>query len=172
MDEEALSKTKRKQISTALQKLGVELVALNRSQLDQLRLPDQLLDAVLLAKRLGRDEAGRRQMQYIGRIMRGIDATPIQQQLDAWKGVNYQEIGRLHEVERWRERLLAEDASLAEFLSSYPGCDAQQLRTLIRNTRKEQAAARPPANYRALFRLLPQAKTAGVPNHEADSALF
>lgn len=152
MDEEALSKTKRKQISTALQKLGVELVALNRARLDQLQLPEQLLDAVLLAKRLGRDEAGRRQMQYIGRIMRGIDAAPIQQQIDAWNGANDQEIGRLHEVERWRDRLIAEDASLAEFLSLYPACDSQQLRTLIRNTRKEQAAQRPPAHYRALFK--------------------
>lgn len=170
MDEEALSKTKRKQISTALQKLGVELVALNRAQLDQLRLPDQLMDAVLLAKRLGRDEAGRRQMQYIGRIMRGIDAAPIQQQLDAWKGVNDQEIGRLHEVERWRERLLADDASLAEFISSHPGSDAQQLRTLIRNTRKEQAAARAPANYRALFRVIRQALTHVPSDDEQDMA--
>lgn len=154
MEEEALSKTQRKLASTALQKLGEELVVLSPARLDQLHLPELLLDAVNLAKRLGRNEARRRQLQYIGRIMRNIDAAPIQHQLDAWRGSNIQETARLHLLEHWRERLLAEDASLAEFLTAYPRCDAQHLRTLIRNTRKEQAAQRAPAHYRALFRLL------------------
>jgi len=155
MDElEGPSKTKRKQAMDALQKLGVEIVALNKSQIDQLNLPEALLDAVLEAKRLTKHEAIRRQMQYIGKIMRGVDPEPIQQQLDAWNGVSQQATAHMHHLERWRERLLAEDDALSEFLSMYPGCDAQQLRTLIRNTRKEQAANRPPASYRALFRCL------------------
>jgi len=154
MEEEGPSKTKRKQEMNALQKLGAEIVTLKKSQIEQLNLPEQLLDAVLEARRLTSHEAIRRQMQFIGKIMRGVDAEPIQQQLDAWNGVNDQETARLHHIENWRKRLLADDTALSEFLSAHPGCDAQQLRTLIRNTRKEQAANRPPANYRALFRWL------------------
>lgn len=156
-EDEGPSKTKRKQAMDALQKLGVEIVALNKSQIDQLNLPEQLLDAVLEAKRLTQHEAIRRQMQYIGKIMRGVDPEPIQQQLDAWNGVSRQATAHMHHLERWRERLLADDTALSEFLSAHPGCDAQQLRTLIRNTRKEQAANRPPASYRALFRWLREA---------------
>jgi ribosome-associated protein len=154
MEEEGPSKTKRKQEMNALQKIGAEIVTLKKSQIEQLNLPEQLLDAVLEARRLTSHEAIRRQMQFIGKIMRGVDAEPIQQQLDAWNGVNDQETARLHHIENWRKRLLADDTALSEFLSAYPGCDAQQLRTLIRNTRKEQAANRQPANYRALFRWL------------------
>jgi ribosome-associated protein len=154
MEEEGPSKTKRKQEMNALQKIGAEIVTLKKSQIEQLNLPEQLLDAVLEARRLTSHEAIRRQMQFIGKIMRGVDAEPIQQQLDAWNGVNDQETARLHHIENWRKRLLADDTALSEFLSAHPGCDAQQLRTLIRNTRKEQAANRPPANYRALFRWL------------------
>jgi ribosome-associated protein len=154
MEEQGPSKTQRKQAMNALQKLGVEIVALNKSQIDQLKLPEQLLDAVLEAKRLTQHEAIRRQMQYIGKIMRGVDPAPIQQQLDAWNGVSQQATAHMHLLERWRERLLAEDDALGEFISAHPGCDAQQLRTLIRNTRKEQAANRAPASYRALFRWL------------------
>ena len=153
-EEEGISKTKRKQEMTALQKLGAELVTLKKSQIDQLHLPEQLLDAVLEAKRLKQHEAIRRQMQFIGKIMRGVDAEPIQQQVDAWNGVNQDETARLHQLELWRDRLIAEDSALSEYLNAHPGCEAQQLRTLIRNARKEHAANRPPASFRALFRLL------------------
>ena len=160
MEQPDQSKTQRKQAMTALQKLGMELVSLKKSQIDQLNLPEQLLDAVLEAKRLTQHEALRRQMQFIGKIMRGVDAQPIQQRIDAWNGVNREESVRLHHIEQWRARLVAEDTALGEFLSAHPGCDAQQLRTLIRNTRKEQAANRPPASYRALFRWLREALSA------------
>lgn len=153
-EEEGPSKTKRKQEMTNLQKLGVEIVALKKSQIEQLDLPEQLLDAVMEAKRLKQFEAIRRQIQFIGKIMRGIDAAPIQHQIDAWNGVNHQETVRLHQLELWRDRLIAEDNALSEYLNAHPGCDAQQLRTLIRNARKENAAQRPPASTRALFRLL------------------
>jgi ribosome-associated protein len=152
--DDPISKTKRKQAMTDLQKLGAELVGLKQSQLDQLKLPELLLDAVLEAKRLTHNEARRRQMQYIGKVMRSVDPTPIQTRLDAWNGVNDHETTRLHNIERWRDRLMAEDAAVSEFVTEYPACDSQQLRTLIRNARKEHAAQRPPASYRALFRML------------------
>lgn len=153
-EDEGPSKSQIKREMTALQKLGAEIVTLKKSQIDQLNLPESLFDAVMEAKRLKSHEAIRRQMQFIGKIMRGVDPEHIQQQLDAWNGVNDQETARLHQVENWRKKLLAEDSTLSEFLTEHPGCDAQQLRTLIRNTRKEQAANRAPAHYRALFRWL------------------
>jgi len=154
MEEESLSKTKRKQAMTALQDLGTVIVKLSQNQIEQLQLPEALHEAAMEARRLKQHEAIRRQMQYIGKLMRNVDAEPIRQQIEAWHGMNHQETARLHQLERWRERLLAEDAALSEFISAHPDCDAQQLRTLIRNTRKEQAANRPPASYRALFRWL------------------
>lgn len=153
-DEYEVSKSQRKRDSTALQKLGATLVSLKSSQIEQLKLPETLLAAVIEAKRLTKHEAIRRQMQYIGRIMRSVDAAPIQAQIDAWNGVNDQETAKQHQLERWRDRLVEDDAVLGEFLAQYPACDAQPLRTLIRNTRKERAANKSPANYRALFRML------------------
>lgn len=152
--DDEVSKSQRKRESTALQKLGATLVSLKASQIEQLHLPETLLAAVIEAKRLTKHEAIRRQMQYIGRIMRSVDAEPIQTQIDAWNGVNDQEIAKQHQLERWRDRLVEDDAVLAEFIVHYPACDAQPLRTLIRNTRKERLANKPPANYRALFRML------------------
>ncbi len=152
--EEEVSKSQRKRDMTALQKLGATLVALKLSQIEQLNLPEALLDAVMEAKRLTKNEAIRRQMQFIGRVMRSVDAAPIQAQIDAWNGVNDQETAKQHQLERWRDRLVEDDAALAEFIAQFPACDAQPLRALIRNTRKERALNKPLANYRALFRML------------------
>ncbi|OFZ70107.1 MAG: hypothetical protein A2Z01_03790 [Betaproteobacteria bacterium RBG_16_58_11] len=152
--EEEVSKSQRKRDMTALQKLGATLVALKSSQIEQLNLPEALLDAVMEAKRLTKNEAIRRQMQFIGRVMRSVDAAPIQAQIDAWNGVNDQETAKQHQLERWRDRLVEDDTALAEFIAQFPACDAQPLRALIRNTRKERALNKPLANYRALFRML------------------
>ena len=153
-DEDEVSKSQRKRDMTALQKLGATLVLLKSSQIEQLHLPEALLDAVIEAKRLTKNEAIRRQMQFIGRIMRSVDAAPIQAQIDAWNGLNDQETAKQHQIERWRDRLVEDDAALAEFIAQFPACDAQPLRTLIRNTRKHRALNKPLANYRALFRML------------------
>ena len=138
----------------ALQDLGAELVELNQDQLASIQLPDSLLDAVQEARRLTRHEARRRQMQYIGRLMRDVDAAPIRERLDAWKGQGREHTAQLHALERWRDELLAGDPALERFLGQYPGADSQKLRSLIRNARREQGAALPPKNYRELFRVL------------------
>ncbi len=153
-EDDEISKSQRKRDSTSLQKLGATLVTLKLSQIEQLHLPESLFDAVMEAKRLTKHEAIRRQMQFIGRIMRGVDATPIQMQIDAWNGLNDQETAKQHQLERWRDRLIEDDAVLAEFIAQFPACDAQPLRALIRNTRKERALNKTPASYRALFRML------------------
>ena len=148
------SKTRRKKDMLALQDLGVQLVELNEQQLAGMELPESLLDAVLEARRLTRHEARRRQMQYIGRLMRDIDAAPIRARLEQWRGQGREHTAQLHAIERWRDALLAADPALARFLDEHPAADSQKLRSLIRNARREQAASLPPKSYRELFRIL------------------
>ena len=157
--DEPTSKTRKKKDMLALQDLGVKLVELNEQQLETMRLPESLLDAVLEARRLTKHEARRRQMQYIGRLMRDIDAAPIRDRLDTWLGQGREHTAQLHALERWRDELLAGDPALARFLGQYPSADSQQLRSLIRNARREQAAALPPKSYRELFRVLREMTT-------------
>jgi ribosome-associated protein len=149
-----LSKTRRKHQMLELQTLGEALTALSEEQLAQLELPERLLDAVLQAKSIHKFGALRRQLQYIGRLMREVDSDAIAARLDAWKGVSREATARLHLLERWRDRLLDDDGAVSELATSYPGCDTQRLRTLIRNARQERDAGRPPRNFRALFQEL------------------
>ncbi len=158
MEEETLSKTRKKAQSHALQKLGVELVDLSRDRLESLRLPESLFEAVREAQRITAHEGRRRQMQYIGKLMRNIDPAPIQERLDAWNGVSKAEVARQHALERTRERLVADDAALTDYAQKHPGVDVQALRNLIRNARKETAAGRPPKAFREIFKVIRDAE--------------
>jgi ribosome-associated protein len=151
---ELTSKTRKKKDMLALQDLGVQLVELNEQQLETMQLPESLLEAVQEARRLTKHEARRRQMQYIGRLMRDIDAAPIRDRLEQWLGQGREHTAQLHTLERWREELLAGDPAVERFMREFPGADSQKLRTLIRNARREQSAALPPKSYRELFRVL------------------
>jgi ribosome-associated protein len=148
------SKTQRKNDAHALQTLGAALVALNRERLAQIGLPESLRDAVLAAQRITAHEGRRRQLQFIGKLMRHIDPAPIQARLDEWNSVSAEQIAHMHRIERWRDRLLAESAALNELATQFPQADFQQLRTLIRNTQREREQNKPPKNYRAMFQLL------------------
>jgi len=148
------SKSQRKREMTALQDLGAELVELNDGQLAAADLPDNLHAAIVEAKRCRTHEARRRQLQYIGKLMRHVDPEPIRARINAFKAVGREHTMRLHQAERWRERLLDEPGSLAEFIAAHPAADAQRLRTLVRNTQHERATGQPPRSYRALFRLI------------------
>jgi ribosome-associated protein len=155
MTEELTSKSQRKRESHALQDLGSELVELNDEQLSAIDMPENLRDAVMEARRLeGKHEARRRQMQYIGKLMRHIDPAPIRERIDAYKMVSREATARLHRLERWRARLLDEDAALTELMSAYPHADAARIRTLVRNAERERAAGQPPKSFRALFKVL------------------
>lgn len=147
----APSKTRRKQEMHALQDIGEQLVELNSKQLAELNLPEALLDAIVEAKRLHKHEARRRQMQFIGRLMREVDTALIQEKFAAWNGVTRQHTVWLHFLERWRERLLTDEQAFAELGRDYPAADLQRLRTLIRNAHKEKLANKPPKSFRALF---------------------
>ncbi len=154
MNDEVVSKTKRKKEMTELQSLGAQLVALPDSQLADIPLDEALREAVLEAKRITAHEGKRRQMQYIGRLMREVDAAPIRERLDAVSGQSAQAAALHRRLEAWRGRLLADDEALTGFAAEYPGADLQELRTLIRNARKEQKEAKPPRAFRELFRFI------------------
>ena len=151
-----ISKTRRKQAVHALQALGEELVELNENQLATVDLPEPLLDAVMHAQTITKHEARRRQMQYIGKLMRRVDAGPIRAALDAFQAPSRGQAAILKRIEGWRQRLLAEPGALADLLVAHPEADAQQLRVLIGNVQRERAAHAPPRSYRALFQLLLQ----------------
>ena len=148
------SKTQRKNDAHARQTLGAALVELNRARLSLVDLPESLRDAVLAAQKITAHEGRRRQLQFIGKLMRHIDPAPIQAQLDAWNSVSTEQIAHLHRIERWRDRLLSEPAAFDEFASQFPHTDFQQLRTLIRNTLREREQSKPPKHYRAMFQML------------------
>jgi ribosome-associated protein len=139
---------------TALQTLGAKLVALPESQLAEMPMDEKLRDAVLAARRIRSHEGKRRQMQYIGKLMRNVDPEPLRERLDAIDGHSARAAAQHRRLEGWRERLLADDGALTAFAAEYPDADIQAIRTLIRNTRKEQKEAKPPRAYRELFRLI------------------
>lgn len=159
MDDEVVSKTKRKQEMTELQSLGVKLVALPESQIAELPLEERLREAILEARRITSHEAKRRQLQYIGRLMRDVDPAPLRERLEAITGHSAQAAAQHRRLEAWRERLLADDEALTAFAAEHPGADLQALRTLIRNARKEQKIGKPPRAYRDLFRLIKECST-------------
>ncbi len=148
------SKTRRKQAMDALQDIGAELVELNDQQLAGIDLPENLRDAVTAARKMGKNEARRRQLQYIGKLMRYIDPAPIRAKLDGWLSVSAEHTARLHHIERWRERLLSDPAALTEFVTVHPAADTRQLRLLIRNTEQERTHGKPPRSFRALFQFI------------------
>lgn len=149
-----LSKTRLKQQMHALQDIGEQLIQLDLRRLTELSLPEALTEAILEAKRMRKHGAIRRQMQFIGKLMRNVDATPIKQKLEAWNNVSLQQTAWLHGLERWRERLLSDEQALGELAQQFPAADLQQLRALVRNAHKERLANKPPKSFRALFQEL------------------
>jgi ribosome-associated protein len=154
MTEETVSKTRRKQEMHALQKLGAELVALADSQLDAMDLPEDLLRAVQEARRIRSHEARRRQLQYIGRLMRDVDPEPIRARLAELRGDSAQSAAHHRRLEALRTRLMEDDSALTEYASTHPAADLQALRALLRNARREAKEGKPPRAYRELFRFL------------------
>ena len=148
------SKSEKKREMHALQELGEALVALSPERLSKIAMPENLRDAVLEAHRLHKHEALRRQMQYIGRLMRDTDPVPIRAALDALNGVSRAETARLHRLERLRTRLLEDEGVLGEIADTYPGADLQRLRQLRRNAIREHEQNRPPRSFREVFHML------------------
>lgn len=154
-DEVFKSKSQRKREMLALQDLGEELVKLSKEQFEKITLPDDLHDAIVEARHIHQRGAHKRQLQYIGRLMRNVDPAPIQEQLDTIHGHSRQAAENLHQIERWRDRLMTDgDRTLEELVEQYPETDRQYLRQLIRNANRETHDNKPPKSARAMFRYL------------------
>ena len=148
------SKSELKRASKALQDLGAELVELGKERLAKVPIDEDLRDAVKDYQRFTAHEARRRQLQYIGRLMRNVDPEPIRAALDAFKGVSAVETAKMHRLENLRTQLLEDEKVLHTIAETYPGADLQQLRVLRRNALKEKEQNKPPRAYRELFRVL------------------
>ena len=149
-----VSKSEIKRDAEQLKKLGAKLVELTQTNLEKIPLDETLLDAVELAQRLQK-EAKRRQLQYIGKLLRNIDVEPIQEALDKLENKHNQQQVILHKLELLRDELIAKgDDALAGLLNSYPQADRQHLRNLIRSAQKEKEQNKPPKAYREIFQYL------------------
>ena len=154
-ESERPSKSELKRRSSDLQELGEALIGLSEPELDALPLPDQLRDAVLLARRITAHGGLYRQKQYIGKLMRKIDAEPIRAALEAKRARERAESLRFRRVEQWRDRLLKEGEPAIEHLRvEAPGVDATAIAALIAQARKDRDRSAPPRAARELFQLL------------------
>ena len=166
------SKSQLKRDMHALQELGEALIALPKDALKRMPMPESLDDAVREARRITDHEGKRRQVQYVGRVMRTLtdeETAALRTALDSYRGVNRAETAKLHWIERTREKLLADDAALTEFIRQHPGVDAQEGRTLIRNARKEREQQKPPRYFRELFQWIKNAAGVEEDDESADA---
>lgn len=153
-DDNKPSKTRRKQAVHELQDMGEALVELSEERLAQVEMPDFLRDAVMAARGITAHGARKRQFQYIGKLMRKVDAEPIRAKLDTWLAKSRGPALAHKRAEEWRNRLLDEDGALSDLLREYPRADTTYLQKLMDATVRERESNRPPRSYRELFRTL------------------
>jgi len=150
-----MSRSARKRESEALQKLGTELVRLPETELMRIPLPEELAEAIVLARRLPKGGGLRRQMQHIGALMRRVDAAPIRDSLAELHAEHGAAADVQHQIERWRDRLLAEgNGAVDALLADYPHADGTRLRQLVAEALGERSRSKPPRAARVLFRYL------------------
>ncbi|MEH0165471.1 ribosome biogenesis factor YjgA [Roseateles microcysteis] len=162
------SKSQKKRDSHDLQDLGEDLLTLPASRLEPLNLPEILLEAIRDAKKITAHEGRRRQMQYLGKLMRREDPEPIREAVAAFKLGHALDSLALHQAERWRERLLGSDNELQVFIAEHTGTDVQQLRSLVRAARKDASAAPEQRSGRAFRELFQFIKSALLNKAQAD----
>lgn len=166
------SKSQLKREMTALQELGEELVSQPKDRVMRVPMPEDVREVILECQKIKDHEGRRRQMQFVGKKMRSLEEdeiAAIRRMIDSWKGASKAETAAMHALERRREKLLADDKALTELKEQHPEVDVQQMRTLIRNARKEQAENKPPKAYREIFQVLKQLQSApSTPATEED----
>lgn len=149
-----VSKSEIKRDAEDLKQLGEKLVNLTKANLTKVPLDESLLDAIELAQRLQK-EARRRQLQFIGKLLRGMDVEPIREALAKIENKHNQQQAMLHKIERVRDELIDKgDAALTDLLNDYPNADRQQLRNLIRSAQKEREQNKPAKAYREIYQML------------------
>ena len=163
------SKTQLKAEADEKQALGEALLTLRADLMARLDLPDKLIDAIAQAKKITNFEGKRRQMQFIGKLMRPLDTEPIRAAIDEQKNGSAQLTLALHLAEQWRDKLIASDDALGDWLNEHPDTDAQQLRALVRQARKDAKPEKPGEaprhgkSYREIFQLVREALAPEAP---------
>ncbi|MEO8022853.1 ribosome biogenesis factor YjgA [Polaromonas sp.] len=156
------SKTQLKAEADEKQALGEALLTLRADLMARLDLPEKLIDAIAQAKKITNFEGKRRQMQFIGKLMRPLDTEPIRAAIDEQKNGSAQLTLALHLAEQWRDKLITSDDALGDWLAEHPDTDAQQLRALVRQARKDAKPEKPGEaprhgkSYREIFQLVRQ----------------
>ena len=156
------SKTQLKAEADEKQALGEALLTLRADLMARLELPEKLLDAIAQARKITNFEGKRRQMQFIGKLMRPLDTEPIRAAIDEQKNGSAQLTLALHLAEQWRDKLIASDDALGDWLAEHPNTDSQQLRALVRQARKDAKPEKPGEaprhgkSYREIFQLVRQ----------------
>ncbi|MEY4591741.1 MAG: hypothetical protein RIR18_636 [Pseudomonadota bacterium] len=164
LDDDRPSKTQKKQAMLDLQDIGSRLVELSIGQAKSLNLPEDLLAAILDYHRFPKHEAQRRQLQYIGKIMRKVDPEPIEASLIALKGESAAEISRMHRLEDLRVRFLSNEKVIDEILGLWPQTDVSYMRQLRRNALKEQEQNKPPKSFRLIFKTFKALEKGDLPS--------
>ena len=155
--DEGPSKSELKRLMTQRQKLAEVLAALGSDALKTIPMDEAIKAAIAETNKIKSFEAIRRHKQYLGKLMRFLDdeeLDTIQKRLDAIQGVSKAETAKLHHLESFRDRLITNDETFTKMIEQYPDMDIQNMRTLIRNARKEKEANKPPKAYREIFRVL------------------
>lgn len=156
-EDEGPSKSELKRQMTERQKLAEVLAALSSDALKTIPLDEAIKKTIAETNKIKSFEAIRRHKQYLGKLMRFLDEeelAAIQKRLDAIQGVSKAETAKLHFLENYRDRLIAHDDAFTKMIEQYPDMDIQNMRTLIRNARKEKELNKPPKAYREIFRVL------------------
>ena len=151
------SKSELKRQMTERQKLAEVLAALSSDALKTIPMDEAIKAAIAETNKIKSFEAIRRHKQYLGKLMRFLDEgelDAIQKRLDAIQGVSKAETAKLHHLENYRDKLIANDEVFTKMIEQYPDMDIQNMRTLIRNARKEKEQNKPPKAYREIFRVL------------------
>ena len=154
LQEEELSKSELKRRMLALQAMGVRLVELSDNQLEQIPMPEQLSDSVQRARGIKKHGGRRRELQYIGKLMRSIDVSDIEAALEKLDNRGVANKQQFHQLETWRDRLLNTKEGVTEFIAAYPNTNIQLLRQLTRNHATAKNEAQKTKAYRALFKLV------------------
>lgn len=156
IDGDLPSRNQLKQIMQDLQELGEAVAGLPADRLANLKMDDRLRDAIMEYRRIRSFEGKRRQLQFIGKLMKFEDPEPLREAVAAMRMPSAKETLALHQAELWRDRLIAADDTLTEWLGQYPATDVQKMRSLVRSARKEklEPGERHGRAFRDLFRMI------------------
>jgi len=168
---EEKSKSQLKRDMHELQELGEALVKLSDKELKKIPLPEELVDPIMLARRITANSGKRRQLQYIGKLMRRVDVEPLRQAYDDLKNGQRVDARKHQQAEKLRDKLVAGDsATLDSVLAQYASLDRQQLTHLIRAAQKEKEQGKPAASAKKIFQLLWEILKAASPDQNEDAS--